>query len=148
MGACGTLLDGSIRSTIGIANAAVLPVPVWACASRSLPSRSTGIASCCTGAGAMKPRSSLARATSGWISSAPKRAVIASVTLRSLSHQVSRVYARLVPGSFRIARLFGIDVRVHLSWVLIFLYLSYGLANQEFADVFPTSQTRALVAGA
>jgi Zn-dependent protease/CBS domain-containing protein len=53
-----------------------------------------------------------------------------------------------VPGSFRIARLFGIDVRVHLSWLVIFVYLSYSLAEQAFADVFPRSQTRALVAGA
>jgi Zn-dependent protease/CBS domain-containing protein len=57
-----------------------------------------------------------------------------------------RGYARLVPGSFRIARLFGIDVRVHLSWLLIFVYLSYSLAD-EFGQVFPRSQTRALLAG-
>jgi Zn-dependent protease/CBS domain-containing protein len=53
-----------------------------------------------------------------------------------------------VPGSFRIARLFGIDIRVHLSWLVIFVYLSYSLAEQAFADVFPRSQTRALFAGA
>ncbi len=53
-----------------------------------------------------------------------------------------------MPGSFRIARLFGIDVRVHLSWLVIFVYLSYSLAEQAFADVFPRSQTRALFAGA
>jgi Zn-dependent protease/CBS domain-containing protein len=53
-----------------------------------------------------------------------------------------------VPGSFRIARLLGIDIRIHLSWLVIFVYLSYSLAEQAFADVFPRSQTRALFAGA
>jgi len=53
-----------------------------------------------------------------------------------------------VPGSFRIARFFGIDVRVHLSWLLIFFYFSYNLAEQEFRVLFPDSQGRALLAGA
>jgi len=53
-----------------------------------------------------------------------------------------------MPGSFRIARFFGIDVRVHLSWLLIFFYFSYGLAQEQFPSVFPTSETKALIAGA
>jgi len=53
-----------------------------------------------------------------------------------------------VPGSFRIARILGIDVRVHLSWVLIFLYFSYGLAQAQFPSVFPTSEAKAFIAGA
>src|SRR5439155_25244146 len=58
-----------------------------------------------------------------------------------------RGYARPVPGSFRIARILGIDVRVHLSWLLIFFYFSYTLAEQEFRVLFPDSQARALLAG-
>src|SRR5439155_1115152 len=68
----------------------------------------------------------------------------------SLGHFSSkyRGYARPVPGSFRIARILGIDVRVHLSWVLIFLYFSYGLAQEQFPSVFPTSEAKAFIAGA
>src|SRR5258708_1068756 len=44
-----------------------------------------------------------------------------------------RPYARWMPGSFRIARLFGIDVRIHVSWVLIFGLVFYNL----WADIFP-----------
>src|SRR5581483_6945856 len=36
-------------SIIGIRNASVLPVPVWAVARTSLPSRACGIAAACTG---------------------------------------------------------------------------------------------------
>jgi Zn-dependent protease/predicted transcriptional regulator len=36
-----------------------------------------------------------------------------------------------VPGSFRIARILGIDIRIHFSWVVIFLLVTYVLANQE-----------------
>src|SRR2546426_4908574 len=60
---------------MGIANAAVLPVPVCAWANRSRPACRTGIARVCTGVGAMKPSSSMAREMSGWIASSPKRAV-------------------------------------------------------------------------
>src|SRR5207247_7770153 len=60
---------------MGIANAAVLPVPVCAWANRSRPACRTGMARVWTGVGAMKPRSSMAREMSGWIASSPKRAV-------------------------------------------------------------------------
>src|SRR5438309_11320011 len=60
---------------MGIANAAVLPVPVCAWANRSRPACRTGIARVWTGVGAMKPRSSMAREMSGWIASSPKRAI-------------------------------------------------------------------------
>jgi Zn-dependent protease/predicted transcriptional regulator len=36
-----------------------------------------------------------------------------------------------VPGSFRVARILGIDIRIHFSWVVIFLLVTYVLANQE-----------------
>jgi len=32
-----------------------------------------------------------------------------------------------VPGSFRVARLFGIEIRIHISWVLIFALVFFGL---------------------
>src|SRR5437588_15833 len=73
--ACGLFNAASTFSRMGIANAAVLPVPVCAWAKRSRPACRTGIASVCTGVGAMKPSSSMAREMSGWIASSPKRAV-------------------------------------------------------------------------
>ena len=36
-----------------------------------------------------------------------------------------------MPGSFRVARILGIDIRIHFSWVVIFLLVTYVLANQE-----------------
>src|SRR6266571_5671514 len=75
MSACGRLRVASTFSRIGIANAAVFPVPVWACAKRSRPAWRTGMARVWTGVGAMKPSSSIAREMSGWIASSPKRAV-------------------------------------------------------------------------
>ena len=42
------------RSMIGIRNASVFPVPVWAVASTSLPSMACGIAAACTGVGTRK----------------------------------------------------------------------------------------------
>ena len=37
-----------------------------------------------------------------------------------------------MPGSFRIARILGIDIRVHLSWLLIFFLVTFSLANEVF----------------
>jgi Zn-dependent protease len=51
-----------------------------------------------------------------------------------------RGYARRVPGSFRIARILGIDVRVHLSWVLIFLLFTYQ-QSQDFDASYPSWST-------
>src|SRR5438270_12148121 len=65
----------STFSRMGMAKAAVLPVPVWAWAKRSRPACRTGMARVWTGVGAMKPSSSMAREMSGWITSSPKRAV-------------------------------------------------------------------------
>src|SRR5207247_8309020 len=73
--ACGLFNAASTFSRMGIANAAVLPVPVCAWANRSRPAGRTGIARVCTGVGAKKPSSSMAREMSGWIASSPKRAV-------------------------------------------------------------------------
>src|SRR5712692_3591673 len=75
MRACGRLRVASTFSRMGIANAAVFPVPVCACAKRSRPAWRTGMARVWTGVGAMKPSSSMAREMSGWIASSPKRAV-------------------------------------------------------------------------
>lgn len=51
-----------------------------------------------------------------------------------------RGYARRVPGSFRIARILGIDVRVHLSWILIFLLFTYQ-QSQDFDASYPSWST-------
>ncbi|SKY80327.1 Uncharacterised protein [Mycobacteroides abscessus subsp. abscessus] len=49
--ACGRRTCGSIRERIGIANAAVLPVPVWASPTTSRPSMSGGIVAAWMGDG-------------------------------------------------------------------------------------------------
>jgi Zn-dependent protease/CBS domain-containing protein len=41
-----------------------------------------------------------------------------------------------VPGSVRIARLFGIDINIHFSWILIFFLVVLNLADQ-FPQQFP-----------
>ena len=54
-----------------------------------------------------------------------------------------------VPGSFRIARILGIDVRVHLSWILIFLLVTFSLADQVFPFNYPTwSEQKTIVVAA
>ena len=53
-----------------------------------------------------------------------------------------------MPGSFRIARVFGIDIRVHLSWVLIFLLFTYQ-QSLEFDVFYPTWSTgKTVIVGA
>src|SRR6266550_1090535 len=75
MSACGLFNAASTLSRMGIANAAVFPVPDCAWANRSRPAWRIGMARVWTGVGAMKPSSSMAREMSGWIASSPKRAV-------------------------------------------------------------------------
>jgi len=54
-----------------------------------------------------------------------------------------------MPGSFRIARILGIDLRVHLSWILIFLLVTFSLADQVFPFEYPTwSQQKTIVVAA
>lgn len=53
-----------------------------------------------------------------------------------------------MPGSFRIARLFGIDIRVHLSWVVIFLLFTYQ-QSLEFDAGYPSWSTgKTVIVGA
>jgi Zn-dependent protease/CBS domain-containing protein len=42
-----------------------------------------------------------------------------------------------VPGSFRIARLFGIELRIHISWVVIFGLVFFSLWNDVFPSQYP-----------
>jgi Zn-dependent protease/predicted transcriptional regulator len=42
-----------------------------------------------------------------------------------------------VPGSFRVARILGIDISIHISWVLIFFLVLLNLAEQVFPDWYP-----------
>lgn len=54
-----------------------------------------------------------------------------------------------MPGSFRIARILGIDVRVHLSWILIFLLVTLSLADQVFPFTYPQwSQQKTIIIAA
>jgi len=42
-----------------------------------------------------------------------------------------------VPGSFRVARVLGIDIRIHISWLLIFFLVLLSLADQVFPASYP-----------
>ncbi len=42
-----------------------------------------------------------------------------------------------MPGSFRIARLFGIELRIHISWVVIFGLVFFSLWNDVFPSQYP-----------
>jgi Zn-dependent protease/CBS domain-containing protein len=62
---------------------------------------------------------------------------------------VRRDYARQVPGSFRVARVLGIDIRVHISWVLIFFLVLLSLADQVFPASYPQwSQQKTFIVSA
>ena len=52
-----------------------------------------------------------------------------------------------MPGSFRLVRLFGIDVRIHVSWVLIFGLVFYNLWAEIFPQQYPfwSDQKRLIV---
>src|SRR5256714_5151517 len=53
-----------------------------------------------------------------------------------------------VPGSVRVARLFGIDINVHFSWLLIFFLVVLNLAD-SFPQQFPQwSDQKGLVVAA
>ncbi len=54
-----------------------------------------------------------------------------------------------MPGSFRVARVLGIDIRIHISWVLIFFLVLLNLAEQVFPDWYPRwSQQKTFVVSA
>ena len=57
---CGCFAAGSIFAKRGKENAAVLPLPVCAIPSTSLPSKRAGIQACWMGEGVSKPRSETA----------------------------------------------------------------------------------------
>ncbi|HEV8470729.1 MAG TPA: site-2 protease family protein [Candidatus Limnocylindria bacterium] len=42
-----------------------------------------------------------------------------------------------MPGSIRVARIFGIDIRIHVSWLLIFFLVVLNLSDQVFPRQFP-----------
>src|SRR5207302_745271 len=46
-------------------------------------------------------------------------------------------YARNVPGSIRVARIFGIDINVHFSWIVIFFVVVTNLSESIYPDQFP-----------
>jgi Zn-dependent protease/CBS domain-containing protein len=54
-----------------------------------------------------------------------------------------------VPGSFRVARILGIDIRIHISWALIFLLVLLSLADQVFPASYPQwSQQKTFIVSA
>jgi Zn-dependent protease/CBS domain-containing protein len=54
-----------------------------------------------------------------------------------------------VPGSFRVARILGIDIRIHISWVLIFFLVLLSLADQVFPASYPQwSQQKTFIVSA
>ena len=50
-----------------------------------------------------------------------------------------------MPGSFRVARLFGIELRIHISWVFIFGIVLYSLWGDVFAHYGWSDQKRIIV---
>ncbi|HUG05977.1 MAG TPA: site-2 protease family protein [Candidatus Limnocylindria bacterium] len=42
-----------------------------------------------------------------------------------------------MPGSFRVARVLGIDIRIHISWLLIFFLVLLSLSDQVFPAQYP-----------
>ncbi len=42
-----------------------------------------------------------------------------------------------MPGSFRIGKIAGIDISVHVSWLIIFVLLTWSLATGWFATLYP-----------
>jgi len=58
-------------------------------------------------------------------------------------------YARRMPGSIRVARILGIDIRIHISWLLIFFIVTLSLADQVFPFSYPTwSQQKTFIVAA
>jgi Zn-dependent protease/CBS domain-containing protein len=51
-----------------------------------------------------------------------------------------------VAGSFRIGSLFGIEIRIHVSWVIIFALVFFGLWQGQFQGTAWSQQKRLLVA--
>ena len=50
-----------------------------------------------------------------------------------------------MPGSFRVARLFGIEIRIHISWVVIFAIVLYSLWADEFTHFAWSDEKRVIV---
>ena len=46
-----------------------------------------------------------------------------------------------MPGSFRIFRIAGIDINIHISWLIILVFLTFSLATGWFPIMYPGSST-------
>ena len=57
-----------------------------------------------------------------------------------------RLYAQAVSGSFRLGKLFGIEIRVHVSWLIIFALVFFGLWQGQFEGTAWSQQKRLVVA--
>jgi Zn-dependent protease len=51
-----------------------------------------------------------------------------------------------MPGSFRIGRLFGIEIRLHVSWLIIFALVFFGLWQGQFQGTAWSQEKRLLIA--
>jgi Zn-dependent protease len=51
-----------------------------------------------------------------------------------------------MPGSFRIGRIFGIEIRLHISWLIIFALVFFGLWQGQFEGTAWSQQKRLLIA--
>ena len=56
------------------------------------------------------------------------------------------LYAQIVAGSFRVGRIFGIEIRLHISWLIIFALVFFGLWQGQFEGTAWSQQKRLLIA--
>jgi Zn-dependent protease len=64
---------------------------------------------------------------------------------RSIATSIA-LYAQTMPGSFRIGRIFGIEIRLHISWLIIFALVFFGLWQGQFEGTAWSQQKRLLIA--
>ena len=56
-----------------------------------------------------------------------------------------RPYAQAVPGSFRIGSLFGIEIRLHISWLVIFALVFFSLWQGQYQGTAWSQEKRLLI---
>jgi Zn-dependent protease/predicted transcriptional regulator len=56
------------------------------------------------------------------------------------------LYAQTVAGSFRIGRIFGIEIRLHISWLIIFALVFFGLWQGQFEGTAWSQEKRLVIA--
>ena len=56
------------------------------------------------------------------------------------------LYAQIVAGSFRVGRIFGIEIRLHISWLIIFALVFFGLWQGQFEGTAWSQEKRLVIA--